>query len=241
MLRYIPYAIAVVLIVGVTIAHGLRTDRFIDSTTAEEMAFYIKDIPLDFGDKESGDYWEGEDQAVSRVAIIGTNAVGDVFSRRYTHKQTGKSVLVWLICGNVRDMINHTPNICNPNQGYDQQGEATQYSFGAEEDASYFRAATFLKDDYHMRQNDRVFWAWSSSPQWKGSDSPRDDFTNDKAIYKMYFTSITMPGERLEDSPNVAFGNAFLPVVNKALYSHRDQSDEKKAGNTSQDDTAEKG
>lgn len=229
MLRYVPYGLAIVLIVGVTIVHGLQTDRFVDSKTAEDMVKYIQYIPMTFGDKESGDFWEGEDQPVDERAIIGTNAVGNVFSRRYTHKTTGKRVLVWLIGGHVRDMINHTPDICNPNQGYDQQGAAEEFKFGKEDDekASYFRTATFLKDDYHVRQHDRVFWAWSNSPQWKGSDSPRTDFGNAKAIFKMYFTTLATTGEKAEDSPCVDFGYAFLPVVNEALYSHLDSPDNK--------------
>lgn len=222
MLRYVPYALAVGLIVGLSVWQGFMTDRFVPSTDAIEMSARIENVPLDFGD------WEGEDKDVDSQSLVGTNAVGPVISRIYINKNTKKRVEVWLICGKIEDMINHTPNICYPNSGFEQIGKLGRYDYGAGDEDDYFVTASFLRDTYQGREKQYVFWAWSAAtPQWKGPDSPfkyRSVFRGNRAVYKMYFTTVITGGESIEDCANVEFGRDFLPVVTKALYPQEYQS-----------------
>ena len=72
----------------------------------------------------------------------------------------------------------------------------------------------------------RVFWAWNpnESPEdvWEAPGNTRLRFGNNKALYKLYFTS-TMADKNQPIAENVGyrFAKKMLPVVNRTLWPER--------------------
>ena len=67
--------------------------------------------------------------------------------------------------------------------------------------------------------SDRVYWAYGSGPEWKAPLSVRLAFPGATSLYKMYLTyQITGSVNSADRDPVVKFGEAFIPVVNEALF-----------------------
>ena len=129
MRTYLPVALAVVLIVGLTYSEAMITDRWSGSNiSAEEFASRFANVPETIGS------WEGEDQVVTAEIQKGAGAV-DYVSRVYTNTRTNESVRLWLIVGHSRDICRHTPDVCFPASGFRSTSDKLPYTieYGSEE------------------------------------------------------------------------------------------------------------
>jgi hypothetical protein len=106
------------------------------------------------------------------------------------------------------------------------QHHATQVMTPDNGDPAEFLTNTFVKEDPRVGASRvRVFWAWHSTSddadgiiEWEAPDHPRYRYGNDRALYKMYFsTDMRNSTETADASPAVKFAREFLPVVNQAL------------------------
>lgn len=226
MSRYLPIALGVLAIVGLTIPQISMSDRFEETNvSAEQFSELLKNVPMKIGD------WHGEDLPVEDQVRKTAGAVGRYVNRTYTNTRTGEEVKLWLICGHSKDITRHTPEICYPSSGFTKRADENSlyvFNYGNGQDGDFF-TNTFTKEDNYGRSAVRVFWSWyrphdDGKIQWEAPEHPRITFGNTKALYKMYFTS-TMRGygETTEESPCVRFARDVLPVVEKALAHQHSQ------------------
>jgi hypothetical protein len=222
MSRYLAIAVGVVVIIALTIPEIRMSDRFKQSNVkAEQFAKLLQDIPMDVG------YWHGRDLPVEEQTRKTAGAVGYV-SREYRNIRTQEVVMLWLIVGHAREVSAHTPEICYPASGFTARSATnSQHPFIVEgQPRADFYTNTFIKEDVTGRHLERVFWSWyrpnaEGEVVWEAPDNPRWTFGNERALYKMYFSSgMQSPKETTEQSPCVRFARDFLPVVNKALAAY---------------------
>lgn len=222
MSRYIPIVAGVLLIVGLTIAQGIMTDRLAGANVSvEQRSELLKLVPMNFDD------WEGEDKKVDEYVKEVAGSVGTAVSRSYRNSRTGERVDLWLIVGHARDISAHTPNICYPASGFVARSkENGLYPFVMEGKEIPFLTNTFHKEDVTGRHLIRVFWTWFNSASeendrkvvWEAPHNARYHFGNSRALFKMYFTNEMRDlQETAEQSASIHFARDFLPEVEKAL------------------------
>jgi hypothetical protein len=224
MSRYLPIAVGILLIVGLTIVQVRMTDRLSDSNfTAIQRAELLKNVPMNIGD------WQGTDLEVAESVKQTAGAEGTPVSRSYRNSRTGEVVDLWLVVGHGRPISAHTPDICYPSSGFHSRAvENSVHTMVMDDDTQVpFLTNTFFREDSATgRRLYRVFWAWYNTENedhegkvvWEAPTNARWYFGNTRALYKMYFTSVMRdPGETAEQSAAVNFAHDFLPVVNNAL------------------------
>ena len=222
MFRYLPIALGILAIVGLTIPQVLMTDRHRGANiSAETRAELLKNVPEQIGD------WIGEDKEVTQEVRDTAGAIGAV-SREYRNARTGEKVDLWLIVGHGREISAHTPDICYRGSGFEMRAaENSTYtmSFPGQQPAP-FLTNTFFKEDVTGRRLIRVFWSWYNSESeenkgkvvWEAPTNSRWHFGNTRALYKMYFTSeMSDPTETADNSACLRFAREFMPIVNDAL------------------------
>jgi hypothetical protein len=218
---YVPVAVAVVLIVSLTMWESVYSDRFTGSSISpEEFHQKFKNLPERVGP------WVGVDKPVPEETLKTAGAVSHI-SRLYRNEETGDEVDLWLIVGHARDISRHTPDICYPSQGFAMDGTQLKQPItpdGSTEDAS-FHTARFKKEAALGSGGSlvRVFWAWNPNKEdqkeWVSPDSSRLAFGNNTALYKMYFTSAMKEREEsVTDNTAYKFAKLMLPIVNKTLF-----------------------
>lgn len=222
MLRlYVPVAVTVVLIASLTFWESVYSDRFTGSSiNVEEFNKRFAGLPMEVGP------WVGVNNPVTEETLNTAGAVSHV-SRTYTNQQTNDKVDVWLVVGHARDISRHTPDICYPSQGFAMDGTQLKQPItpdSSTEDAN-FHTARFKKEASLGAGGPlvRVFWAWNPNnddeKQWVAPDSSRLAFGNNRALYKLYFTSAMKDREEsVTDNTAYKFAKMMLPVVNKTLF-----------------------
>jgi len=224
MLRlYVPVAVTVVLIAGLTFWESILSDRFVSSSvTAAEFGERFASVPKEIGD------WVGEDRPEEKETLEMAGAVRHV-SRRYVNSETGARVDLWLIVGHARDICRHTPDICYPSHGFGQIGNTVKQRIEApgEEPATFF-TAKFRDESNQGGELVRVFWAWNGNRpdreqvDWEAPDYQKQAFGNNTALYKMYFTAgMSSKDEPAGDNVAIEFGKLMIPKVNRALFPER--------------------
>ena len=220
LLGYLPFVLAVLMIIALGIYQGLHSDRWGDKMRESlAMKKLLEQVPSEIGD------WVGVDvqQNKQSLALLDqAGAVGFVI-RDYQHKQTGEKVQLYLVCGHQHDMAIHTPSVCYPAAGFEAllpAGTAPkQLKYGDEETAQFhnniFRRETADRGIEQLL----IYWAWGHESEWLASDNPRSDFSRLSGIYKMYLTrrlddSSTVTG----DNPCLQFGQELLPVLEPLLF-----------------------
>ncbi len=215
----LPIVLAVVLIVVATVVEGIYLkDRWgTPGAEAAELGQRFARVPKKIGD------WTGIDMPVSEDVKERSGAVSFV-NRRYTQKDTDRSVDLWLIIGHARDIIRHTPNICYPSSGFQQHGSQLRHTVYYDDDKeARFFTSKFQKEDALVRQTQRVFWAWNHPDleKWDAPDKARFHYgMATRALYKMYFTSSVLANEdTLDDNAAAKFAEVVMPVIDAALFS----------------------
>lgn len=224
MARYIPFGLALVLIVGLTIVEINITDRFAGANvSAEQRGKLLELVPKSFGD------WQSEDKPVDAEVQKSAGAKGVAISRDYRNTRTGEKVGLWLIVGHARDIAFHTPDVCYPASGFETRSrENSLYPMVVQglPDTPFLTNTFFKEDQLSGRTLIRVFWTWFNPEEkdnegkvvWEAPTNARWRFGNTRALYKMYFTSeMHDQMETAEQSACLHFARDFLPVIDKVL------------------------
>ncbi|TWT88707.1 hypothetical protein Mal64_21950 [Pseudobythopirellula maris] len=222
MLRLIPFVLAAVVIVSMTVIEGGISDRW--STSNHMLDAYVEhlgDAPNELGN------WVGTDEVVDDRTQIIAGAKGYV-SRDYVNEKEKAFVNLWLIAGHARDTSVHTPDVCYPSQGYQPEISPAKHvmTLGNGDEVEFW-TAVFTRSDETGEHSVRVFWTWFR-PEKDGGEvvwqapgdkvkSARYAFGGAKTLMKLYFTAPTTSGEAPEDNVAIDFAELFLPELNKVL------------------------
>jgi hypothetical protein len=218
---YIPVGVTLVLLATLTVVEANFSDRWSETNvSAEEFGKRFENLPREL---EGG--WIGTDNEVKDETLDVAGAVNHV-SRTYENAETGERVDVWMIVGHARDIGRHTPDVCYPSQGFAQDGDKMKQTVEApgEEPATFF-TARFRRENMPGTPT-RVFWAWNAneSPEdaWEAPGNTRLRFGNNKALYKLYFTSsMSDRNQPIAQNTGYRFARKMLPVINRTLWPER--------------------
>ena len=214
----LPIALGLILILSLSLVENITIqDRWgTPGAEAAKLGEHFSKVPKTIGD------WEGEDKPVDEQVRNTAGAVSYV-SRRYTEASTGRTVELWLIVGHSHDIVRHTPNICYPSSGFRQIGPQLRHHMDVSgEKPAVFYTGKFQKEDALGRRVERVFWAWNhpSIQQWESPDSARKHYGLQRALYKLYFTSVVQTDEStIEQNVSTDFASLMLPAIDAALFS----------------------
>jgi hypothetical protein len=183
-----------VLVVGVTVAQGLLTERWKDKSVSKELDAAAKLLeavfPEKFGTWELERELESDPKELERAGAVGH------ISRLYRNTRTKARVSAFIVCARPHDASGHTPDRCYPGAGF-EIGEAEHrqkipLSDGRE--AETF-TGTFRKTGTTLR----IFWTYgirdepsiekediAASRSWVAPQIARIALVGEPAVYKLY-------------------------------------------------------
>ncbi|MFV2066533.1 MAG: exosortase-associated EpsI family protein [Pirellulales bacterium] len=227
MFRYVPIALAFVLIVSLGIVQGVWSDRWTDmavgaAASVERMQY----VPTEVGNWKMVD--DTTDDANPRT-LKAAGAVGHL-SRTYKNTKTGQTVSLYLVCGHSRKIGGHTPDKCYPASGFKGINQQMRFPLPCGDTTFDFHTKSFRKESIVGTQMLRIFWAWAVDPEWKTPPSPTRAFAGVRGLYKMYLISQETRKGEPDESPCVDFAKVFLPELNKALFPSENSPEQKEGG-----------
>jgi hypothetical protein len=212
----LPLAAALVLIAVATWIHGALTDRWgMDRPQQlDEFSARLKGVPKVIGD------WEGVEAEIDPRQLEAARVTGHV-SRTYRHKQTGKVVNMFLVCGTSRHITLHTPDLCYSAVGYESEGPPQAYPVDAGLPRPVeFATSLFYKEAPTGLSQMRIFWTFSGGSEWKGPRFARTALAGKGALYKLYLiVPVTVGQSRSpEESAGVIFAREAMPKLQAVLF-----------------------
>lgn len=205
MRRYVVPALAMVMIVGTGVVHGMRIGRWQQSPAIAEAVSRLESIPAEVGD------WQAEEaSAGARPADV----AGQI-CRRYVNRRTSETVTLFLVCGRPGPIAIHTPDVCYGARGF-SMGDPKRFT-AAE---ANFWTVDMVRTRATERSRLRAFWAWSNGGDWQAVDNPRLAFAAAPVLFKAYFIR-ELSGSNdagLEHDPAADLMRELLPAMNGTLF-----------------------
>lgn len=218
-MKRLPFSVAVLLAVGLTILsgviHGRMSNRWGLSVDALAAAGRLKEIPHEFGD------WRLQSsEDLDKVSQEMLQPAG-YFVRKYENQQTGDVVGVTLLLGPPGSISVHTPEVCFGSRNYESRGERQKVAIrgpaGSDDE--------FWSLDYKLTGlrggQLRVYYAWSSGDRWLALQDARFWSAGLPYLYKIQLSSLLPPGatDSPSDDPCRRFLQDFVPAAKKYLIS----------------------
>ena len=190
---YIPAAIGLVLIGALYVSTNMLgfSQQYMDY-----LIKIVQETPETFGN------WTGNDNVPANEAVTKESGALAQVSRVYENTLFGESVNLYFIAGISFRVAMHSPVVCYPGSGFEQQGEVQTFDFDyiytdSKTGKSYARKATFFtvvfkKEDH----SERVFWAWNDGSGWIAPQFARLHYGGHIPLCKCYFSFV-------DNSPSV--------------------------------------
>jgi hypothetical protein len=210
--RIAPLLVALAVILGAGLLHGVWTERWSPSQELDEAVARLDGLPERFG------AWQAQPIDIDAKTLKQAGAAGH-WLRRLTHARTGATVTILLLCGRTAQMAVHRPEHCYRGAGYEMSAPAAHQAvnFGDDRSAELW-TARFVKDDPAGAGQLRIFWSWFADGTWRAPDSPRLAFAGLPLLFKLYAVrELTGPLQRVEDDPCLDLLRELLPEINKAI------------------------
>jgi len=209
MFRVLPTIIAISLIAACGLLQRYWIGRVSDEEVLREAASRLALIPSVAGD------WDGHDLTMDSREFKQTEANG-VLQRRYVHRRSGETVMMTLLCGRPGPICVHTPEVCFPGAGFEEQGVGSKYSVPGENDAQFW-VRRFQKQAAVSEQW-RILYSWTSNGNWQAADSPRLAFAGRPVLYKLYLMRrLSTAKEPLDADPTLNLLGALRPQLRAAF------------------------
>lgn len=190
---YIPAAIGLLLIGTLYVSTNMLgfSQQYMDYLVKT-----VQETPAAFGN------WTGVDNEQANEAITKESGALAQVSRVYDNSLFGERINLYFIAGISFRVAMHSPVVCYPGSGYEQQGEVQTFDFdyvytNSKTGKKYARKATFFtvvfkKEDH----SERVFWAWNDGSGWVAPQFARLHFGGHIPLCKCYFSFV-------DNSPSV--------------------------------------
>ena len=209
MTRWLPAVAGMMAVIAAGAVHGVMTGRWGLSDEPAASAARLAQVPLTLDD------WDGEVQPMTSHS-----GMAGLLCHRYAHKQSGKTVTVFIVCDRPGPVSIHTPDVCYGSAGY-QVSDLARFTAPAEADAApaEFWTAQFGKKTPTETSYLRIFWAWGAAGAWQAADNPRNAFAGRHALYKIYLIrEMTTANDPLPDDPCIELMRQLLPALRRALF-----------------------
>jgi hypothetical protein len=211
MVRTSSMVIAIVVVAGSGVIHGLLTDRWVLSAEPAASAVKLAEVARVLGNWEAT---EATDLELTREDSERGGIVG-FLGRNYVNRQTKSEVQVFLFCGRPGHMSVHSPEDCFPSVGYKEISLPALHPEGADK----LLWANFAKQDTAIPDQLRVFWAWNADGLWQAPKNPRLTFARRRALFKLYVIHrLSDLHESPDEDPSRDLMRFFLPELQRCLF-----------------------
>ena len=151
---FLPAAIGLILIGALYVSTNMLgfSQQYMDY-----LVKIVQETPVTFGN------WTGGDNAQANEAITKESGAIAQVSRAYENPVLGETINLYFIAGLSFRVAMHSPVVCYPGSGFEQQGEVQTFDFdyvytNSKTGKSYARKATFFtvvfkKEDHSEREN----------------------------------------------------------------------------------------
>ena len=165
-------------------------------------------VPLNLAD------WEGQTVPGKQ----GKDMAGAIHYR-YTHKRSGKSVTLFIVCDRPGPVSIHTPDVCYGAVGF-EVGAQTKYSprLPPDEPPATLWTARFQKKTASTATDLRIFWGWNAGEGWQAADDARLAFAKFPALFKLYLIREGAGEDSPDDDSCVELMRQLLPELRRALF-----------------------
>jgi hypothetical protein len=203
--------VAVLAVVATGVVHGFWTGRWAGDRAAVDVAARLGQVALDLGE------WQGRDlEADARLK----EGLSGVLYRSYVHRESGKAVTVYLVCGRPGPVAVHTPDVCYAANGFEVTtlGRQSVRPESGEPPAD-LEAARVLKTRATGQVRQHIFWSWSATGAWQVPDNPRLAFARYPLLYKIYLIhDLSHAAEAAEEDPCLDLMRQLRPELRRALF-----------------------
>ncbi|MFT4558431.1 MAG: hypothetical protein ACI92S_003810 [Planctomycetaceae bacterium] len=164
---------------------GLVDGRFIDTADSEQkltrVSQSLEQLPLKCGD------WVGTSLDTNPEELKVAEAAGAIL-RRYTHRLSGNSVTVLVLCGPPGPISVHPPTACYQARGYRLSDVPRRAALEGKAGSHEVLTAEFTNPAGFAEDRVGITWSWSTDGQWMAPENPRLEFANESALFKLYIT-----------------------------------------------------
>ncbi len=215
MLRCWPVGLALLIVIGSGIAHGLCSDRWSTSEELPAAVARVNRLPTTIGD------WEGTDLFLDPSAIQRGEIAGSV-TRKYVDRVTAQEMQVMLVCGKHGPIAVHTPDVCYQGAGYRMASDRARQvvALPSGQPAPFFKA-NFVKDTVPGKDELRIWWSWNGNGAWQIAAEPRFAFANCSVLYKLYVIYRVPPRDRSPADPMPAFVQQLLAEMSRTVFAEK--------------------
>ncbi len=113
--------------------------------------------------------------------------ISGYFRREYRHAETGRSVVLTILCGASGPMSVHPPTACFEGVGYSLISGPSVLGITDESRITVsLNKAVFRLQDSSVSDVVRVFWGWSTNGEWDAPSNPRLAYRGYPALFKIY-------------------------------------------------------
>ena len=211
------YAVAIVLVVGLTLLSGVlqgrMSNRWGPAPDTIAAANKLQEIPHQFGP------WRLDSSDDLDKASREQLQPAGYMVRRYQNQQTGDAVSVTLLLGPPGPISVHTPEVCFGSRNYKSRSERQQVAIrgpgGADDE---FWSLDYVVNDVRGGLL-RVYYAWSAGDRWLALKDARFWSAGLPYLYKIQLSGLLPPGttDPQADDSCRRFLQDFVPVAKKYL------------------------
>jgi hypothetical protein len=222
MYRIATMVIALLILTGGGLAHGIWAERWQSSSALQDAAARVRNVPLEIGD------WQGRTLGDDAEVFAQAGALA-YWTRSYVHPHRPTSLLVILMCGRPGRMAVHTPEVCYHGAGFSMAAEPKVVTLKSAQGSvlGNFWTARFFKET-GLADDLRLIWAWNDGQGWRAPTNPRWEFGGQPFLYKLYLSQdssgATAPAGGLTARRSMTteavqdFTRQFLPKLQLTLF-----------------------
>jgi hypothetical protein len=207
--------LALVIVIGSGITHGLCSDRW---STSEELPAAVERLgalPTTIDD------WEGS-AVEQEAATLQRGDIAGALLRRYAQRGTDRELLVMLVCGRPGPVAVHTPDVCYQGAGYKMASDRARQVVArpAGEPATFWKAS-FVKESFAGKEELRIWWSWYAGGAWQVAGEPRLAFARFPVLHKLYVIYRVPQRSRGANDPTIAFVPRLLAELDRTVLAER--------------------
>ena len=160
--------------------------------------------------------WTSKPMTIDERAIR-LGEISGYFRREFRHAETGRAVVLTILCGGAGPMSVHPPTACFEGVGYSLvSGPAVIGITDTDDITISLNKAAFRLQEEMTSDMTRVFWGWSADGTWDAPANPRIAYRGQPVLFKLYTVDRAWDsGDGLAQSET--FLTDALPVIRRAL------------------------